>query len=587
MFKQWKCALVVCLLGPLGWSQPADPQIMGDWEGTIANKLRVIARIERAEDKSLKGMLEVPDQGNAKIKIEAVSFDGKRAIRLELKTIGAIYEGEMNAGASEITGLWQQGGARVPLILRRAGVAAAATLQAVTRGRVPLQPCLAAGDTQALCGTYTVYENRETRAGRTIALNLMLLPADAQPAAPDPVFAFAGGPGGSAAEAYPLATYTGLLRKQRDIVLIDQRGTGHSNPLQCGFDKNDLQVLMNRSYDVESLSKCRAELEKRADLTQYTTSISADDVDEVREALGYDKIDLLGGSYGSQAALVYLRRHPAHVRSMVIEGVAPPDYRMPLPFAKTIQSAVQHLFADCAADSGCHQDFPNLQAEFETVVSRLDQAPAKFELPGPSGKPQEVTLSRGSFVSGLRPLLYQPGIVSQLPLILHRAYQNDWKPFASVVLAMHSAIADSVARGMAFSVSCAESFPFIGEADVRRETKGTYLGDFDVRSYQKSCRVWPHAVVSKDFLAPVRSNVPSLLIAGAEDPATPSWLAQHAAENLSQSRVVSIPYGTHLTDAACIDRIMVQFVNAGSPAGLDVECVNQIRNPPFARLAGR
>lgn len=172
-------------------------------------------------------------------------------------------------------------------------------------------------------------------------------------------------------------------------------------------------------------------------------------------------------------------------------------------------------------------------------MKRLDQAPAKFQLTGPSGKSQEVTLSRGSFVSDLRPLLYQPGIVSQLPHILHRAYQNDWKPFASVVLAMHRALADSVARGTAFSVSCAESVPFISEADVRRETEGTYLGDYDVRSYQKSCRVWPHAVVSKDFLAPVRSNVASLLISGAEDPATPPWLAQRAAERLTQSRVVS------------------------------------------------
>ncbi len=587
MLRQWKCALFVCLLGPSLWPQPADPRIEGEWDGVIANKLRVIVRIEKAEDKSLQGMLESPDQGNAKIKIEAVTFDGKRAVRLELKTIGAVYEGELNADASEMTGLWQQGGARVPLILRRPGVKAAATLKPVTRGRVPLQPCLAGGEAQALCGTYTVFENRETRAGRTIALNLMLLPAEAQPAAADPVFAFAGGPGGSAVEAYPLATYVKLLRKQRDIVLIDQRGTGHSNPLQCVFDKDDAQVLMNRAYDVESLPACRAELEKRADLTQYTTSISADDVDEVREALGYDKIDLLGGSYGSQAALVYLRRHAAHVRAMVIEGVAPLDYRMPLAFARTIQSAVQHLFADCAADPGCHQDFPNLQAEFETIVKRLDQAPAKFQLTDPSGKPQEITLSRGAFVSDLRPLLYQPGIVSQLPYILHCAYENDWKPFASVIIGMHRALADNVARGMAFSVSCAEAFPFISEADVRRETKGTYLGDYDVRSYQKSCEIWPHGVVSKDFLAPVRSNVPSLLIAGAEDPATPSWLAQHAAENLSQSRVVSIPYGTHLTDSACIDRIMVQFVNAGSPAGLDVDCVNQIRNPPFARLKGR
>ncbi len=190
-------------------------------------------------------------------------------------------------------------------------------------------------------------------------------------------------------------------------------------------------------------------------------------------------------------------------------------------------------------------------------------------------------------MSDLRPLLYQPGVVSQLPYILHRAYEKDWSLFAKIIVATHRAIADGVARGMALSVSCSESLPFIGEADVKRETEGTYLGDFDVRNYQKSCQMWPHANVSKDFLAPVQSGVPALLITGAEDPATPPRLAQHVAETLSQNRVVIIPNGTHLTASACIDKMIVQFVNGGSAAGLDMECVNQIRNPPFRRLEGR
>jgi pimeloyl-ACP methyl ester carboxylesterase len=279
------------------------------------------------------------------------------------------------------------------------------------------------------------------------------------------------------------------LRQTHDLVLIDQRGTGKSNPLPCPIDMKDAQLLLSGTGGsaVKDLPGCRKELEARADLTQYTTSNSADDVDDVREALGLDKIDVLGGSYGTLAALVYVRRHGEHVRSMVLEGVVPPDYRLPLAFAKTIQASLDHLFADCAADPGCHKDFPNLKAEFETVVKRLEAQPATFQLDHGPFQGQTVTLSRGAFVSGLRPLLYQPGIVSQLPYLLHRAVENDLNPFAAVAMAMRGAVSQAVARGMAYSVSCAESIPFITEADIQRETAGTYLGDFDVRTYQKNC----------------------------------------------------------------------------------------------------
>jgi pimeloyl-ACP methyl ester carboxylesterase len=585
----WKCGLALCAFATAMWPQAAATEngIAGEWDGVIAGKLRVVIRIEKT-DQSFRGELESLDQGGAKLPMDEVSFDGKQSVRFELKRIGAAYAGELSRNGSEITGNFEQGGGRVPLTLRRPGAAPAVTaaLKPVTRGTVPLQPCLAIdGATQALCGTYEVYENRASRTGRKIALNLTILPAVAEKPAADAVFAFAGGPGQSAVTAFPLASYVQALRQQRDVVLIDQRGTGKSNPLRCPFDRNDVQLLINGSYSTENLPACRAELEKRADLTQYTTSNAADDVDDVREALGYGKIDLLGGSYGSLAALVYLRRHSEHVRAMAIQGVVPPDYRMPLPFAKTIQSALDRLFANCAADAGCHKDFPDLKTEFETIVKRLDSQPAKFDLPAAaSDKPQPVTLSRGTFVSDLRPMLYQPAVVSQLPYILDRAFQNDWRVFAAAVVAVHRAVGDEVARGMAFSVNCSESVPFIGEADIRRETEGTYLGDFDVRNYRKNCGLWPYASVPKSFLAPVRSGVPSLLISGAEDPATPPSMAGHAAEGLSHSRVVIIPNGTHLTGGECIDKMIVQFVEAASEAAVDAGCVNQIRHLPFLTL---
>ena len=581
MFR--RCLLVVCLLSSTLFCQ--QPVITGEWNGTIAGKLRVIVRVDRDADNSLHGSLESVDQGHVKLDFDNVSFDGKKSVQFELKKAGASYHAELNADGSQLTGTWQQGGAMVPLTLRRSDAPPPKALQPVVRGRVSLNPC-GSSDSQGLCGTFEVFENRDTQLGRKIPLHILILPALAEKLAADPVFGFAGGPGQSAAETFPLMTAMVALRQTHDLVLIDQRGTGKSNPLPCPSDENDAQLFLNGSGGsaVKDLPGCRKELETRADLTQYTTSNSADDVDDVREALGFDKIDLLGGSYGTLAALVYLRRHGEHVRSVVLEGVAPPDFKLPLPFAKTIQASLDHLFANCAADPDCHKDFPNLKAEFETVVKRLDAQPATFQLDSGPNKGQTVTLSRGAFVSALRPLLYQPGIVSQLPNIFHRAFENNLNPFATVAAAMRRAVSQSIARGMAYSVGCSESLPFISEADIRRETAGTYLGDFDVRTYQKNCGIWPHASVSKDFLKPVHSDVPALLITGAEDPATPPSWAEHAAEGLSHSRIVVIPHGTHLTASQCVDNMIVQFINQGSSSGIDTACVSQIRGLPFRKL---
>jgi pimeloyl-ACP methyl ester carboxylesterase len=587
LLKSWKCVLTLCATVALAPLQAADSpaEITGEWNGVIAGQLRVIFKIERNADKSLHGVLESPDQNNAVMPMDEVTFDGKRAFAFRWKSIAASYEGELSDDRLQLAGTWQQGGARVPLSVRRKGAAAVAKLQATTRGRIPLEPCFTSdGVTQALCGSFEVFENRAARTGRKIALNLMILPARAEKPAADPIFGFAGGPGQAATTALPLASFIVALQKNRDIVLIDQRGTGKSNPLHCKADPKDVKALIEHSMSLERLAACRAELEKHADLTQYSTSNFTDDVEDVREALGYDKINLVGGSYGTMSGLDYLRRHGSRVRSVVLEGVAAPDARLPLSFARSIQSSLEHLFTDCAADAACHKDFPDLKQKFETLVKRLDREPAKFDFQdSPAGK-QQIALSRGAFVTSLRSMLYQPSLISEMPYLIDSASRNDWSGYADVSVTIGRALIDAIARGMSYSVICGEGPAFISEPDIRRETEGTYLGDFDVRLYQKRCASWPKVNAAKSFVTPVRSDVPTLLISGEEDPGTPPYLAKHAAETLSHSRVVSIPHGSHSTGSACIDRMMVQFVDAGSEKSVDAGCADQIRNPPFVTL---
>jgi pimeloyl-ACP methyl ester carboxylesterase len=595
--------LLMLLVGTLPSSAAGKPQsssdaaspaqavdahsVTGEWQGMIAS-LHLIVKIEQAADGTLTGKVISPDQGNVTIPIDSVSFAPNTGLRLELKGINATYEGQFNEDGSGIVGTWQQGGNSIALSLHRPGAAAdKPTLKARTIGSIPFEPCRTSdANIEGLCGKYDVYENRKSQTGRKIALNIMVLPAVSEKPAPDPWIAIAGGPGQSSVEAYPPAGYTTRIRQQRDVVLVDQRGTGKSNPLPCELrDPKVAQEIIGESMAPEKVRACRAELEKKADLALYTTSIAADDLDEVRQAMGFSQINIFGGSYGTRAALVYLRMHGDHVRTIALEGVAPPEYRIPLAFPKTTQHSIDQLIARCAADAACNKDFPDLKKEFQAIVDKLEKSPAHFEVQNGSAGTQSIILTRGMFVAALRPLLYIPQIVSEFPYMIHRAYQDDWSIYGASVLFVRNAIDKQIDRGMFLSVICAEDIPGTTEAMIRRETADTYLGDFQVRMFQTACHEWVRGAIPKDYYAPLRSAVPVLLISGALDPATPPEASAQAAKDLSNSRVVVVKEGTHGTGSPCIDGLVSDFVTQGSPAALDASCADQIHFPPFITQA--
>lgn len=553
--------------------------IAGEWQGRVANQ-HLILEFEQTADASFTGKLVAVDQGNVTLAIDEISLTPGGALRLEVKSADAVYEAKLSDDGSELVGTWHQGSNSFPLTFRRPGASAAkSTLKPRTLGSIALEPCRTTdGNTEALCGKYEVYENRESRTGRRIALNIMMLAANTPKPEADPFFALAGGPGQSATEFLPLAGYIAKVRGLRDVLLVDQRGTGKSNQLACKLQEtDDAQAILGEPYPLEKIRECRAESERKADLKQYTTSIAAEDLDEVRQAMGYEKINVFGGSYGSKAALVYLRLHGDHVRTITLEAVASPQFLNPLPFAKALQSSVDGVMALCEAEDACRKDYPNLRKEFNTVVERLEKSPAKFEV-----KNQSVTMSREMFFSALRRLLYVPAVVSAFPLMVHSTYENDWNQYAEQTLALAGVLEGAVARGTFFAAVCAEDVPRLTEAAIRRETEGTYLGDTMVRRFQKYCGAWgPSGSIPKDFYSPVRSRVPALLISGALDPATPPESAYQVAHDLVNSRVIVVKQGTHGTGSPCIDGLIGEFVKQGSAAGLDASCAEQVYLPPF------
>ncbi len=453
------------------------------------------------------------------------------------------------------------------------------------RATIDLHACdVDATGARGRCGALEVYENRTARTGRRIALSIVVIPATGPRRAADPVFWLEGGPGGAATQAIGpvVQQYLRDLRAERDVVFVDQRGTGGSHPLECddiGDTPSDLERYFGPLFPSFLIQACRRKLEKIADLRQYTTSIAMDDLDDVRAALGYETIDLAGASYGTQAALVYMRRHGEHVRSAFLVGVAPPDFRLPLPFARAAQHALELTFADCEADRSCHAAFPDARREFDAVLGRFARGPLSVAMQDPSTRQtRTIGLARESYVEHLRLLLYTTFGARLVPTIVHQAFLGNFVPFGAVVTRNGGA---PLARGMYFSITCAEDVPFITEADIVEQTRGTFLGDRRVRAHIAACAQWPRAAVPLSFLDPVKSSIPTVFYSGEADGATPPWIAEREVGLLSNGRQIRVPHSGHQLAGACAWNLMRDFIARPFPLAIDASCVTGVTRPPF------
>lgn len=450
-----------------------------------------------------------------------------------------------------------------------------------------LRPCTVAGIVEEVrCGAYEVYEDRRARAGRRIALNVIVLPARQSPAAPDPLFVLAGGPGEAATNmAAFMAGEFPALREQRDIVLVDQRGTGSSNRLQCELGSLDarLHAVMTIGVSAEALRRCRSVLEQRADLRLYTTPIAMDDLDDVRAALGYERINLYGGSYGTRAAFVYMRQHPARVRSVVMRAIAPVDMRAVLPSARHGQRALDGLIAACGGDTACARAYPRIRGELSGVLAHLAESPVVVPAPAAIAGGETIRITRDLFAGALPFLLADPQGARIVPLLIQRAHAGDFAPFVVAVSPVATGYTRFLSLGMALSVLCSEDGAAIDDAAIPHETAGTFLGEHRVRNQLAACREWPRGDVPGSYYEPVVSSAPVLMISGEYDPIDGLDLAERAARLLPNARHVVIPGGAHQPQfPGCLRDVMQEFVVRGSAAGLDASCVAEIRQPPFA-----
>jgi pimeloyl-ACP methyl ester carboxylesterase len=444
-----------------------------------------------------------------------------------------------------------------------------------------LHPCVTdEGPTDALCGTLRVFENRQARTGREISLNIVVLPAVGA-AAPDPLFFLAGGPGQGAAQLAPqLRAVFRPIQKTRDIVLVDQRGTGRSHPLECRSNQDSLTSLMEpEGASADRLRRCLADYD--ADVRLYTTPIAMDDLDQVRQWLGYDRINLYGGSYGTRAALVYLRQHGEHVRSMTLDGVAPTDMRLPLFVARDAQRSLDGWLGRCVADERCRTKYPNLQGRVRALLQRLEDSPVRLRMTHPrTGASEDTQIDARIVASLLFGALYSPVTASLLPTLIDRAERNDFQ--ALLALGMADDSSDNLSVGMQLSVLCSEDAPLVTRADLAREHVGNVFGDRLFGDQVTACEFWPRGAIDASYYRPVSSDVPALVLSGELDPITPPVWGNEVMKHLRHARHFTASATGHgVIGTPCGVRLIEDFLERASADGLDAKCLADVKRPPF------
>jgi len=463
----------------------------------------------------------------------------------------------------------------------------AALVLAVTQ--IVLSPCVIEGvPGPTHCGNYRVWEDRTLKRGRQITISITVLNALASPHKPDALFTLQGGPGD--APSFNARFYGRVfaeIRKTRDIVLVDLRGTGKSGALLCpelGLPDSS-GILDADILSVAALRNCRTRLEKQTDLTQYTTEIAVDDLDEVRRALGYEQINLYGTSYGSRVAQVYMQRHPSALRTVTLKGVVPPSMASPENHARASEEAWQDLVKRCQADTQCAQNFPNLDADFRSLLDNLQKTPPVIAVPASDGRGEtKLNLTRGLFAEAFRNFLYSPEASARAPALLKTLATGDQKLLGETSLNARLLLGgERLAAGFFLSVSCTEDVPFLPK-NLAALTANTFAGDYRLRQQIDACRVWPSGKVSTKHGQLTRSTVPTLLISGEFDPVTPPSGGEEVLRGLSKGLHVVVKNNGHPigTAAKCIESMMASFIEKGSTAALDTSCAATVSAVPFA-----
>lgn len=433
----------------------------------------------------------------------------------------------------------------------------------------------------ARCGTLEVAENPDDPDGRRIELAYAVAPARAAQAEPDPVVFLAGGPGQSARETLPMISRALRdINRDRDLIFLDQRGTGGSNILDCTFeDENEVWLEPDWEQFNQRLRECLSGWD--ADVRFYTTTHGADDLELFRRELDIEQLNLIGGSYGTRMAQVYLRRYPDRVRSVILDGVVPTRLHLGSEHALMLDRALEKLFAACREQKECVRTFPDLSAAFAELKSQYRDVRRDIVVTHPrTGRAMELEFSTDILASALRFLAYSPETQMMIPYLVHEAATTGSpERLASQAMIVTDQMSDMIAIGLNFAVGCSEDWPGWPD-DI--DNAGTLLGESMNEIYAQVCDWWPAAEVPADFHEPFDADAPILILSGELDPVTPPAYGNEAAGQYENSRhLIANGRGHIVLSNHCISDIATAFVDEASVDGLDTDCMASIGPEPF------
>jgi len=418
-----------------------------------------------------------------------------------------------------------------------------------------------------------------------IALRVAVVPALNLSPEADPIVPIAGGPGQGSIEFY--SNYRGAfepVRRNRDILLVDQRGTGESARMDCPIDDEALLFEGEFTLDdtVKFIDECLEELPH--DPRFFTTSVAVTDLEAVRQALGYTALNLYGVSYGTRVAQHFARRYPESTRTVVIDGVVPPQVSLGPEIATESQKAVDNILARCAEDKSCSERFPDIEATFARIVAELLVSPVTVSAPHPNtGRAEDVVFGSAELAGAVRLLAYSPTTIALIPLFIHEAGQGNFAPLASQYMMTAIAMTDALALGMHNAVMCTEDVPFLDKESIDYEgIEASYMGSFQLEALEAICTNWPAGPIDDGFKAPVTTDIPFLLLSGDADPITPPRYAEMAAIDLSNAlHLVGKHQGHGQIAVGCTSRLVADFVASADPGSIDPECMERSFVMPF------
>jgi len=474
------------------------------------------------------------------------------------------------------------------LVALLVAIAAFLAVGAVSAAPLELSDCrISAGpgapSMEARCGTMPRPLDPSGNEPGEIELRVAVVPALNLTPELDPLVPIAGGPGQGSVQFYTAYSWAFEdVRRNRDILLIDQRGTGESATMDCEFDDEMVEGEYSTELTIEYTKQCLEELPH--DPRFFTTSVAVTDMEAVREALGYSSLNLYGVSYGSRVAQHFARRYPDSTRTVIIDGVTPPQISLGPEIATESQRAVDNILARCVEDEACNDRFPNVTDDFARIAAALREAPVAIEVPDPStGRPEAIDFGEGEFATAVRLLAYNPNAIALMPLLIHEAGEGNYVPLGSQFMMTMIAMVDQLSLGMHNAVVCTEDVPFYDRSTIDYDgLAASYMGTFQLEALEAICSVWPAGPIDDEFKMPLATDLPVLLLSGDADPITPPRYAELAATDLENSlHLIGRNQGHGQIGVGCTRRLVADFIDSADLASIDAECLDRSFVMPF------